>query len=122
MTRERLDLGKTGEDLALREIERLGYRCIVRNYRCALGEVDLIAADGDTLVFIEIKTRRGKTLTYAKEAVTPRKKRQLSKGALAYMKANRCPDARARFDVVAISLSGGGNRIEVVKDAFELAY
>ena len=122
MTRERLDLGKTGEDLALREIERLGYRCILRNYRCALGEVDLIAADGDTLVFIEIKTRKGKTLTYAKEAVTPRKKRQLSKVALAYLKANGCPDAKARFDVVAINLSGGKSRIEVVKDAFELAY
>ena len=122
MTRERLDLGKAGEDLALREIERLGYRCIARNYRCALGEVDLVAADGDTLVFIEIKTRRGKTLAYAKEAVTLRKKRQLSKVALAYMKANRCPDEKARFDVVAVNLSKGVSRIEVVKDAFELAY
>jgi putative endonuclease len=122
VTRERLDLGKAGEDLALREIERLGYRCIARNYRCALGEVDLVAADGDTLVFIEIKTRSGKTLAYAKEAVTLRKRRQLSKVALAYMKANRCPDAKARFDVVAVNLSGGVSRIEVVKDAFELAY
>ena len=122
MTRERLDLGKTGEDLALQEIERLGYRCIARNYRCALGEVDLVAADGDTLVFIEIKTRRGKSLAYAKEAVTLRKRRQLSKVALAYMKANRCPDAKARFEVVAVNLSGGVSRIEVVKDAFELAY
>lgn len=122
MTRERLDLGRTGEDLALREIQRLGYRCIARNYRCALGEVDLVAKDGDTLVFVEIKTRRGKTLTYAKEAVTPRKKRQLSKVALAYMKANHCTDTKARFDVVAIHLSGGVSRMEVVKDAFELAY
>jgi putative endonuclease len=122
MTRERLDLGLTGEELALREIERLGYRCIARNYRCALGEVDLVARDGDTLVFVEIKTRRGKTLGYAKEAVTARKKRQLSKVALAYMKAAKCPEAKARFDVVAVSLSGGMSRIEVVKDAFELAY
>ena len=60
MTRERLDLGKLGEELALKKVKRLGYKCIARNYRCALGEIDLIAKDGDCLVFIEIKTRRGK--------------------------------------------------------------
>ncbi len=59
MTRERLELGKRGEELALRTLKRLGYTCIARNYRCALGEVDLIAKDGDTLVFIETKTRKG---------------------------------------------------------------
>lgn len=122
MTRERLDLGKKGEDLALRKIRRLGYKCISRNYRCPLGEIDLIAKDGDTLVFLEIKTRKGKSLGYAKEAIDRRKKRQLSKVALAYMKANNCCDAKSRFDVVAISLREGREEIEVVRNAFELAY
>jgi len=122
MTRERLDLGKEGEQLALKEVKRLGYTCIERNYRCPLGEVDLVAKDGDTLVFIEIKTRKGKDLAYAKEAVDGRKKRQLSKVALAYMKAHECCDVKSRFDVVAVHWSEGGARIEVVKDAFELAY
>ncbi len=122
MTRERLDLGKEGEQLALKEVKRLGYTCIQRNYRCPLGEVDLVAKDGDTLVFIEIKTRKGKDLAYAKEAVDGRKKRQLSKVALAYMKAHECCDVKSRFDVVAVHWSEGGARIEVVKDAFELAY
>ena len=122
MTRERLDLGKLGEDLALQRIRRMGYRCVTRNYRCALGEIDIVAKEGDTLVFVEIKTRKGKTLGFAKEAVDRRKRRQLSKVALAYMKANHCCDAKARFDVVAISFREGSVQIEVVRDAFELAY
>ena len=122
MSRDRLDLGKKGETLALKVLKDLGYECIVRNYRCALGEVDLIARDGDVLVFVEIKTRKGKTLGYAKEAVNARKMRQISKAALAFMKANDCCDAKSRFDVVVINLDREGRQIEVVKDAFELAY
>ena len=122
MTKERLELGRRGEELALKKIKRLGYRCIARNYRCALGEVDLIAKDGDTLVFIETKTRKGASLAYAKEAIDARKRRQLSRVALAFMKANNCCEVKSRFDVVAVSLQGNQERIEVIKDAFELAY
>ncbi|MBW2610061.1 MAG: YraN family protein [Deltaproteobacteria bacterium] len=122
MTRERLDLGKLGEELALKKVKRLGYKCIARNYRCPLGEIDLIARDGDCLVFIEIKTRKGGSLNYAKEAITPRKKRQISKVALAYMKANNCCDVRSRFDVVAVNIEGDKKEIEVIRNAFELAY
>jgi putative endonuclease len=122
LTRERLELGKRGEDLALKRLKKLGYKKIVRNYRCPLGEVDLIAEDSGTLVFIEIKTRRGRSTGYAKEAVDARKRRQLSKVALAYMKSNDCIDTSARFDVVAISLWGDKTRIEVIKNAFDLAY
>ena len=122
MTRERLDLGKRGEDLALKRIKRLGYKFVSRNFRCPLGEIDLIARDGDTLVFLEIKTRKGRSLGYAKEAVGPRKRRQLSKVALAYMKANNCCDVKSRFDVVAVNLRGSREEIEVVRNAFDLAY
>jgi putative endonuclease len=120
LTRERLDLGKLGEELALKKVRRLGYKKIVQNYRCPLGEVDLIARDGDTLVFIEIKTRKGKSIDYAKEAVNDRKKRQLSKTALAYMKSNNCCDTKARFDVVAINLRDGKPQIEVLQNAFDV--
>ncbi|MBN1627198.1 MAG: YraN family protein [Deltaproteobacteria bacterium] len=122
MTRERLDLGNLGERLALEKIKGLGYRCIEKNYRCALGEIDLIAKDRDCLVFIEIKTRKGRSIGYAKEAVTQKKIRQISKVALAYMKANNCCDTKARFDVVAVNIKGEREEIEVIKDAFELAY
>lgn len=117
-----MDLGRWGEDLAVRKVKKLGYRCIARNYRCPLGEVDLIAKDGDTLVFVEIKTRRRRSLEYAKEAVNDRKRRQLSKVALAYMKTHGCAEARARFDVVVINLDGEEQEIEVVRNAFDLAY
>jgi putative endonuclease len=122
VTKERLDLGAFGEELAFKKIKRLGYKKIIRNYRCPLGEVDLIARDGDTLVFMEIKTRKGKSVGYAKEAVDARKRRQLSKVALAYMKANDCCEAKARFDVMAINLKGSQAHVELIKNAFELAY
>ena len=122
MTRERIELGKLGEELALKKIKRLGYKCITRNYRCSMGEVDIIARDGDCLVFVEIKTRKGKSLRYAKEAINERKKRQISRVALAYMKANNCCDVKSRFDVVAINLNKGNERIEVIQNAFDLAY
>ncbi|MCP4665698.1 MAG: YraN family protein [Deltaproteobacteria bacterium] len=122
MTTERLELGRFGEELAFKKIKKLGYKKIIRNYRCPLGEVDLIAMDGDTLVFVEIKTRRGKSVYYAKEAVNAKKKRQLSKVALAYMKSHNCCDAKARFDVVAVNVYGGRTRVEVIQNAFELAY
>lgn len=122
MTKERLKLGKLGEDLALKKIKRLGYKLVVRNYRCPLGEIDIIARDGDCLVFLEIKTRKGRSTGYAKEAVDRRKRRQISKTALTYMKANDCYDVRSRFDVVAISIKDGLEEIEIIKDAFELEY
>jgi len=122
LTQERLSLGKFGEDLAFKEIKGLGYKRITRNYRCPLGEVDLIAMDGDTLVFIEVKTRKGRSLAYAKEAVNAKKRRKLSKVALFYMKSNKLNGIRARFDVVAISLAGSEQQVEVVRNAFELDY
>jgi len=108
--------------MALKKIKSLGYQCIATNYRCSLGEVDLIAKDGDTIVFIEIKTRKGRSLGYAKEAVHEKKRRQLSKVALAYLKNNDLLGSKARFDVVAIQMKEGGAEIEWVKNAFDLAY
>jgi len=122
LTRERLELGARGEALAFEEVKRLGYEVMAKNYRCPLGEVDLVAKDGDTLVFIEIKTRKGRPLGFAKEAVNARKQKQISKVALTYMKANHCCDVSARFDVVAISVGSGPPQIEVIKNAFDLAY
>lgn len=122
MTKERISLGRLGEDLARERLKGLGYRILKTNYRCRLGEIDLVARDGDVLVFVEIKTRRNEPLGQAKEAVTRRKQAQLSKVALAYMKSNNLWGSKARFDVVAIGLIDGNKEIEVIKDAFELAY
>ncbi|UCH01083.1 MAG: YraN family protein [Deltaproteobacteria bacterium] len=122
MTKERITLGRLGEDLARERLKDLGYRILKTNYRCPLGEIDLVARDGDVLVFVEIKTRKNESLGQVKEAVTRRKQSQLSKVALAYMKSNNLWRSKARFDVVAIRLIDGKREIEIIKDAFELAY
>jgi putative endonuclease len=122
LTRERLQLGELGEKLALKRIKRLGYKLVAKNYRCPLGEIDLIAKDGDCLVFIEIKTRRNSSTGNAKEALQQRKRRQISRVALYYMKANGCYDIEARFDVIAVNIRGGKEEIELIQDAFELEY
>ncbi len=122
MTKERIALGSFGEDLASERLQDCGYRIVTTNYRCSFGEIDIIARDGDVLVFVEIKTRKNRSLRAVKEAVNSRKQRQISKVALAYMKANNLWGTRARFDVVAIRLLGGKREIEIIKDAFELAY
>ena len=111
-----------GEDLALETVKSRGYEEIEKNYTCPLGEIDLIAREGDTLVFLEIKTRRGRSTGYAKEAVDARKRRQLSRVALFYMKENDCIGQKARFDVVAISVRAGDVEVEVIRNAFDLAY
>jgi putative endonuclease len=82
----------------------------------------LIALDGDVIVFVEIKTRKSQSLGQAKEAVNKRKQGQLSKSALFYMKSNNLWESKARFDVVAVRLCDGKQDIEIIKDAFELAY
>ena len=108
--------------MAVEFVSRLGYTCVARNYRCPLGEIDLIARDGSTLVFIEIKTRRNRPVSYAKESVNAGKRRRMSMVALAYMKSNGCGETKARFDVVAISLMGGVPKVELIRNAFDLAY
>ncbi len=122
LTNQRLALGNLGENIAFKKLKSLKYKCIHRNYRCPLGEIDLIAKDGDCLVFIEIKTRKSGSVGYAKEAVNKKKMKQISKVALTYMKNNNCLDVKSRFDVVAVSLLKGKENIEVIKNAFDIEY
>jgi len=120
LTKERLDLGVQGEKLAQKEVKSIGYKCIEQNYRCKIGEIDLIARDGDCLVFIEIKTRKGSSIGYAKEAVNFKKRHQISRVAQYYMKDKDCCEAKARFDVIAININNGKKEVEIIKNAFEL--
>lgn len=122
MSKGNLNLGNRGEDIAISYLRGMGYRIIDRNYRGKLGEVDIIAKDRDTLVFAEVKTRKNGSFGTPKMAVTKRKKRQLSKVALEYLKMTGLSDVKCRFDVVAIQLDKGREGIEVVKNAFESTY
>ena len=120
--REKAELGKRGEDLALHFLKRSGYKIIERNYVCRLGEMDIIAQEKDTLVFVEVKTRTSTTFGPPQLAVNPAKQMQLSKVALNFLKEKKREDVKARFDVVAIILRPTGEEIELIRDAFDLKY
>ncbi len=118
----RKEIGKRGEDAAAHFIRKRGYKIVERNFTCTLGEMDIIALDGKTLCFIEVKTLSGKAYGPPEIAVTARKQRQLSKVALTYLSQNNLHDTKARFDVVAVTLSPDHEEVELIKDAFELRY
>lgn len=116
-------VGAQGEELATAFLKGAGYRIVERNFRCKGGEADIVARDGKTLVFVEVKTRRSQTYGPPQLAVTSFKQRQISKAALTWLAKNRLQDALARFDVIAVMLfSDGTHRIEHIPNAFELAY
>ena len=95
-------LGLRGERRAARFLRRKGHRILVRNYTCRLGEMDLITLDGDTVVFVEVKTRRSCDLQHPFEAVGPEKQRRLSRIARYFLTSRGAQNAAARFDVVSI--------------------
>jgi putative endonuclease len=119
---QKKELGKKGEEVALRFLKKRGYRIIEKNYVCKMGEMDIIAREKDTLVFIEVKTRTSAMFGPPQLAVNSSKQRQLSKVALNYLKEKHLEDQKARFDVVAILLEEKGEQIELIQDAFELQY
>lgn len=112
-------LGRDGEALAERFLERRGYRVVARNLRIARGEIDLIAYDGAVLVFIEVKARRGAAFGRADEAVGARKRAQLGRLASAYLAQRRLAEQLCRFDLVTVEWSGAEPRIELIPNAFD---
>jgi putative endonuclease len=119
---QRKELGKKGEEMALRFLKKNGYRIYARNYVCKMGEVDIIAKEKDTLVFIEVKTRTSTVFGPPQLAVNSAKQMQLSKVALYFLKEKGLEDVKARFDVVAILLGPGGPEIELIRDAFDVRW
>ena len=123
MTKARAAKGRQGEELAVRHLTQQGYRIIQQNYRVSCGEIDIVAQDKGVWVFVEVKTRTSSDFGTPAEAVTFRKRQQISKAALVYLEQKRLVGAAARFDVVAILLGQGTEpRIELIKNAFDLSY
>ncbi|MFZ5774687.1 MAG: YraN family protein [Thermodesulfobacteriota bacterium] len=123
MSRPANPLGRQGEEIACAYLLRHGYRVLARNYRTRQAEVDIVAEEGGELVFVEVKTRRGRNCGHPLEAVTPAKCRHLSMAALHYLSQTGKHDQPARFDVVAVSLGdNGGHEVELVRNAFDLSY
>jgi putative endonuclease len=114
-----MKLGEKGEGLAVKYLKKKGYKIITQNYKTRIGEIDIIAREGDTLVFVEVKTRE--SIAYGKpfEAVDYFKKRKIANVALLYLKKlKEIPPCR--FDVVSIYFDHGKPDCELIKDAFEV--
>lgn len=113
-------LGSKGEDLAVRFLKKIGYKIIARNYKTHVGEIDIIAKDGDTTVFVEVKTRADDSFGHPFEAVDKRKRQKIKNLALSYLKKHG-KELPVRFDVLSISyVNNGKKEIEHIKDAFEV--
>jgi putative endonuclease len=119
MSRARVILGKTGEDLACAELETRGYAIIARRYRRRIGEIDIVARDGETIVFVEVKARDSRDFGEAAEAVTAFKRRRMTQIAIDYMARHRLSDRPCRFDVVSIHFDAGRPEIEIFQNAFD---
>jgi putative endonuclease len=103
----RRDLGAFGERVAAAHLEAKGYRIRARNFRCREGEIDIVAEDGDCLVFVEVRTRRGDAFGTPAESVTVAKERRLLTVARAYLQEHPDAPPDQRIDVVAVELSRG---------------
>jgi len=115
------ETGARGENLACAFLARNGYRVIERNYRCRQGEIDIIAQQGETLVFVEVRARTGGAYGTPEESITAAKKQRLRQVADHYVQhRDNLPEAR-RIDVVAVRLGQGGRarRIEIIENAVE---
>ena len=112
------DTGLLGEQLAAAYLEQRGMRLVESRYRCRFGEIDLVAWDGDTLCFVEVKTRTSCAVGLPRESVTAKKREKLRAAALSYL-SERGLDCPARFDVAEVYLKAGRKaRIDYMENAF----
>jgi putative endonuclease len=121
MTMQRQVLGKQAEDIAAEELERRGYAVVARRYRTRHGEIDIVARDGETVVFVEVKAKESADFGSASHAVTARKRRRVISMAVDYLARNRLTTKPCRFDVVAIDGVGADAVLTYYRGAFEAA-
>ena len=113
-------LGRRGEETAERHLVSRGFRILERRYRTRAGEIDFIAEDGATLVFVEVKTRSSLRFGRPSEAVGFRKRARIAAAASLYLALRGGPERPCRFDVVEVLEStGGALRVRIIRDAFE---
>lgn len=111
--------GNWGEDAATLYLKQHGYSVVQRNYRTKLGEIDIIASDGESIVFIEVKSRKSRKFGAPYEAVTTRKQQQILRVAQEYLVKNGGIDQSVRFDVISVE-SGNEFSVEHIENAFGL--
>jgi putative endonuclease len=114
----RQSLGKIGENLACRELRRLGYEILARRYRTRFGEIDIVAKHETAIVFVEVKSRAGDQFGGAAAAVTAWKQRRIADMAVDFLARRRLADHPCRFDVVTVDFGSGKPRVQVYSNAF----
>ncbi|MCK4536193.1 MAG: YraN family protein [Desulfuromonadales bacterium] len=119
MSHERLSLGARGEEIAVRYLQDRRFKILERNFATPIGEIDIIARQGRTLAFIEVKTRRSNAFGSPAEAVGPRKQRQILKTAKWYLASGQGRGLQPRFDVISILVQGENVQVEHIPAAFE---
>ena len=122
MADNRKQFGKRGEEVAAAHLRKNGYKIIERNFRTRTGEIDIIAKHKGRIVFVEVKTRRSGRYGDPKLAITAQKQRRISMVALEYLKKNHSLQTPARFDVVTVQSAEAGETVDIISNAFELAY
>lgn len=110
--------GEEGEKIALEFLEGQGFRVLETNYRYERGELDIVAQEGEVLVFCEVKYRQNEEFGPPEYAVTPRKQAQVRKVALGYLAERNVRDTVCRFDVIAIQRRGGHLEVRHLRNAF----
>lgn len=112
-------LGQRGEEIATTYLQRQGYLILARNWRCSAGELDIVAREGETLAFVEVRARRGNRFGTAEESITPAKQAKLVELAQIYLQEKGTTDQDWRIDVVAVDLDQRGNakRLNLIRNA-----
>jgi len=116
----RRETGRRGEDVAATFVAGLGYRVVMRNFRCRAGEIDLVALDGETVVFVEVRSRMGNRCGTPLESVDGRKQARVGRVARYFLSARGWHERAARFDVIGIRLDAEPPAVEHVRAAFDL--
>lgn len=113
------DLARFGENLAVQEVEKLGYEIIQKNYSCPIGEIDIVAKHNNMLVFIEVKTRKSQFYGMPQEAVNRRKQEKICRVASWFIKEYHFKDVSIRFDVVSVLLKKSSfAEVQIISGAF----
>lgn len=123
MPDSRKALGSKGEKLAVKFLKRKGYKIIQHNYRCRLGEIDIVAEYDGAVIFVEVRTKRTEEFGIPQSSITAAKRSQVSKAALYYIMEKKLLGRSCRFDVIAITFSTDSHKpqIEHIENAFELS-
>jgi len=120
MSDNRLNLGRLGEGYALELLKKMGYRILHLNYRCQIGELDIVAEQNSTLVFVEVRTKSSHRFGTPAESITRKKQTKLRQMAMVYLANQQLFGKACRFDVVCVEVDRAGKceRIEIIKEAF----